>query len=233
MVKWIVTPRGNSMADIVIDFHKGPPKIGLIVRGKQGPDHHPDKLAQHADTILGDGSPEGFFGEGNDGSLNALGLGMQVYDYALLRLHRAWYVDKASAVTNRVVSTVLLIDVDQPTADKFKDAWDKMTTSPGDFNIVGGNCATHASAAFIAAGVVSKTIPWMDTPDNLYQQLVDNLPAGRVVSYTGYIGFKPNPSGGYDMEITPYVASPAVAAPNPGSSGSLSTAGGSGNSSSS
>ena len=48
------------MADIVIDFHKGPPKIGLIVRGKQGPDHHPDKLAANADTILGDGSRRGY-----------------------------------------------------------------------------------------------------------------------------------------------------------------------------
>ena len=217
------------MADIVIDFHTGTKKIGLIVRGKQAPDHHPDKLAQHADTVLADGSPEGFFGERNDGSFNSVGLGMEgiVYDYALLRINRPWYVDKAAAVTNRVVSTVLLIDVDQPTADKFKDAWDRMTKSPGEFNIVGGNCATHASAAFIAAGVISKTIPWMDTPDNLYQQLVDDLPAGRIVSYTGYIGFKTNPSGGYDMEIIPYIASPAVASPNPGSSGSLSTAGGS------
>ena len=90
--------------------------------------------------------PEGFFGEGNDGSLNALGLGMQgvVCDYALLRLPRAIGASgKACAVTNRVVSTVLMIDVDHPTADKFKDAWDtRRTTSPGDFNIVGGNCAT-------------------------------------------------------------------------------------------
>ena len=158
------------MADIVIDFHTGNKKIGLIVRGKQAPDHHPDKLAQHADTVLADGSPEGFFGERNDGSFNSVGLGMEgvVYDYALLRINRPWYVDKAAAVTNRVVSTVLLIDVDQPTADKFTDAWDRMTKSPGEFNIVGGNCATHASAAFIAAGVISKTIPWMDTPDNLY-----------------------------------------------------------------
>jgi hypothetical protein len=222
------------MTDIVINFHQGTKRIGLIVRGKQGPNHHPDKLAQHADTVLADGSPEGFFGEGNDGSLNSIGLGMQgvVYDYDLLRINRPWYVDKSSAVTNRVVSTVLLIDVDQAGADKFKDAWDKMTTSPGDFNIVGGNCATHASAAFIAAGVVSKSIPWMDTPDNLYQQLVDTLPKGRVSSYTGFIGFTPNPLGGYDMEIVPYLASPAVNTPNPGSSGSLSTAGGSGNSSS-
>lgn len=174
------------MADIVIDFHKGPKKIGLIVRGKQGPNHHPDKLAQHADTVLADGSPDGFFGEGNDGSLNSIGLGMQgvVYDYALLRIHRPWYVDKSSAVTNR--------EVDQPTADKFKEALDAMTTSPGNFNIVGGNCATHASAAFIIAGVVNKTIPRMDTPDNLYQQLVDSLPASRAVSYTGYIGCKCN-----------------------------------------
>ena len=179
---------GETMSDIVIDFHKGGRKIGLIVRGKQGPDQHPDKLAQHADTVEADGSPIGFFGEGNDGSLNSVGLGMQgvVYDYALLRRHRPFYVELHSAVANRVVSTVLLINVDQKAADAFKAAWDRMTKSPGDFNIVGGNCATHASAAFISAGVVAQTIPWLDTPDNLYGQLVHDLPAGRWSTYTGY-----------------------------------------------
>jgi hypothetical protein len=215
------------MADIVIDFHKGRTKIGLIVRGKQGPDHHPDKMAQHADVIEADGSPLGFFGEGNDGSFNSIGLGMQgvVYDYTLLQFNRPFYVDKNAAISNRVVSTVLLIDVDKAAADKFRQAWARMTKSPGDFNIVGGNCATHASAAFIAAGVIDKAIPWLDTPDNLYQQLVDDLPAGRVVSYTGFIGFIPNPQGGYDMVISPYVASPKITKPNPGSSGSLGSAG--------
>jgi hypothetical protein len=56
-------------------------------------------------------------------------------------------------VSNRVVSTVLLVDEDQKTAEAFKAAWDRMKQSPGDFNIVGGNCATRTSAAFITANV--------------------------------------------------------------------------------
>jgi hypothetical protein len=215
------------MADIVIDFHTGSKKIGLIVRGKQGPDQHPGALEQHADVVLADGSPVGFFGEGNDGSFNSVGMSMQgvVYDYTALRRHRPFYVDQGSAISNRVVSTVAVIDVDQKTADAFKAAWERMKQSPGNFNIVGGNCATHASAAFISANILNQTIPWLDTPDNLYGQLMHDLPAGRVTSYTGYIGFMPSPFGGFDMVITPYAASPTITAPNPGSSGSLGSAG--------
>lgn len=120
---------------------------------------------------------------------------------------------------------MLLIQVDQKSADAFKAAWDRMRKSPGKFNIVGGNCATHASAAFIDAGVLSKTIPWLDTPDNLYGQLVDTLPAARLTSYSGYVGFTPDPRGGFTLELTPYVAAPRHNTPNPGSTGSLGTAG--------
>jgi hypothetical protein len=215
------------MADIVVTFSGQQKQIGLIVRGKQSPTHHPDKLAQHADAILSDGSPIGFYGEGNDASGNAIGMRMQgvVYDYAALNIHRPWYVNVKSAIANRVVSTVLLIGVDKKAADLFTGAWEKMTLSPGDFNIVGGNCSTHASAAFIAAGMVDTTIPWLDTPDNLYSQLVDTIPKNRQHSYTGFIGFDPNPAGGYRLIIHPYVAAPTVNAPNPGKSGSLATNG--------
>jgi hypothetical protein len=68
-----------------------------------------------------------------------------------------------------------------------------MTTSPGDFNIVGGNCATHASAtARRRRGKQDDS--WMDTPDNLSSSW-STAAGGRVVSYTGYIGFRSNPSG--------------------------------------
>ena len=216
---------GLDVADTVITFGGSSKQIGLIVRGKQSTDHHPDNLAQHADVILSDGSPIGFYGQGNDQSGNAIGLRMQgvVWDYADMKISRPWYVDVDSAVANRVVSTVLLIDVDQATADRFEQAWDKMTLSPGDFNILGGNCSTHASAAFIAAGVVKVEIPGLDTPDHLYIQLTDTVPGSRQHSYTGYIGFDPVPTGGYRLIIRPYVASPTVNAPNPGKSGSLAT----------
>lgn len=213
------------MPDTIIDFSKGPKKIALVVRGKQAPDHHPGKMEQHADAILQDGAPIGFYGTGNDRSSNNVGMSMQgvVYDYDALRKNRLWYVDVNSAVTYRVVSTVLVVEVDNATADKFGAAWDRMELNPGNFNIVGGNCSTHASAAFISAGVVKKTIPWLDTPDNLYEQLVDTIPASKRQSYTGFVGFTQRQGGGYNLVIRPYVASPKAVAPNPGSSGSLSS----------
>ncbi len=211
------------MADTQLTFGAGQKQIGLIVRGKQGPDHHPDKMAQHADVVLSTGAPIGFYGEGNDGSANRIGMMLTgvTYDYAALRIQRPWYVDADSAVANRVVSTVLLIDVDDKTADAFAAAWDAMTRSPGDFNILGGNCSTHASSAFITAGVVKDGIPGIDTPDNLYAQLVKEVPASRRHSYTGFIGFSPAPGGGYTMILKPYAATPAVNTPNPGRHGSL------------
>jgi hypothetical protein len=214
------------MADTIVDFSKGPKRIALVVRGKLGPTHHPDKLDQHADTIEQDGSPVGFFGTGNNGSFNGIGMGMDgiVYDYPLFQRYRPQYVDQAMAISRRVVSTVLIIEVDKATADKFDDAWSKMKSSPGGFDILGNNCATHASKAFIAAGVLDSTIPWMDTPDNLYDQLVDKVPAGKRTSYTGYVGFTPRVSGGYDLVIKPYTYTPTIAQPNQGSFGGSSGA---------
>jgi hypothetical protein len=85
-----------------------------------------------------------------------------------------------------------------------------MRTSPGSFNIVGDNCSTHASKAFIDAGILTDGIPGLDTPDNLYRQLVTKLP-GKTTTMTGYIGFVPKASGGFDMKFRPYVMSPAAA----------------------
>jgi hypothetical protein len=77
------------MADIVIDFHKGPPKIGLIVRGKQGPDIIRTS-SRSMPILLWRTALRRFLRRGHDGSLNALGLGMQgVVHISALRLHRA------------------------------------------------------------------------------------------------------------------------------------------------
>ena len=212
------------MADEVVSFRDGT-KIGLVVRGKYSPQHHPDKMAQHADAILADGSPVGFYGVGNDNSGNALGMRMQgiVYDYATMRLNRPWYVDMDQAISNRVISTVLLVTVTSDQAKAFADAWSSMTRAPGSFNILGGNCSTHSSAAFLDAKVVQGGIPGIDTPDRLYDQLVEALPKGSLRTISGFIGFVPAGGGGYNMVIRPYDDSERVNRPNPGSSGSLST----------
>ena len=212
------------MVDTVVDFNSNPRKIGLVVRGKLAPDHHPDVLAQHADAILADGSPIGFYGQGNNQSGNAIGMSMHgvVYDYNAMRKYRPWYVDVDSAVANRVVSSVLLIDVDQGTADTFTRAWTEITLSPGSFNILGGNCSTHAAIAYKVAGVTKGGIPGLDTPDHLYQQLVDDVQATKLHSYSGFVGFKPASRGGYQLIIKLYTWSPQVAAPHPSRGGSLS-----------
>ena len=177
-------------------------------------------MDQHADVILSNGAPTGFYGEGNDNSANGIGLMMQgaVWDYARLRLERPFYVDASRAMANRVVSTALLIAVTEKQAAAFDAAWAALALHPGSFNILGGNCSTHASATFISAGLLGTGIPGLDTPDHLYDQLATKLNASSLQSITGFLGFLPTAKNGYDMLVKPYVDSPAVNRPNPGSS---------------
>jgi hypothetical protein len=211
------------MADIFVRFTGSPARVGLIVRGKLSASHHPDLMAQHADAILSDGSPVGFYGEGYGGSSNQVGMGMQgvVYGYQDMRINRPFYVDADNAVANRVVSTVLLVQVTSAQATAFDANWAQMTQHPGSFNIVGGNCSTHASAAFIAAGILADGIPGLDTPDRLYAQIVKKLPAASLQTMSGFVGFAPAPGGGFTLRVVPYVDTPALNRPNPGRGGSL------------
>ncbi len=210
------TEEGN-MPDLRITFPNG--QVGLIVRGKLGPTHHPDNMDQHADCILPDGSPMGFFGEVNGRRLNSIGLDMNgaVYDYRELRIHRLYYVDLASAVAYGVVSTVLLVPATATQASKFSTYWHTLDGSPGSFNILGGNCSTHASDAFIASGILTGGIPGLDTPDNLYGQIAGHV--SGTVSHTGFVGFEAKPGGGYDLVIRPYT----MASPTPRARGGSSS----------
>ncbi|CAL95252.1 hypothetical protein [Azoarcus olearius] len=194
-------------------------RVALIVRGKTSHTHDPGLLAQHADCVLSNGAPIGFFGEGNIGSSgnassgiggssrwsanssNSSGVGMTgaVYDFATLSRKRANYVNAATARGTGTVSTVLLVQVSAAEAAAFDKAWADMMASPGMFNIVGWNCATHASQAFIKAGILSAGIPGLDTPDNLYRQLCFEK-AGKLEVAHGYVGFSPF-GGGYMMTV--------------------------------
>ena len=171
-------------------------------------------MAQHADCILPDGAPIGYFGEGNDGSLNGVGLNMQgvVYDYDALRVHRPYYIQVEGAVSYRVVSTVLLVNVSRGEAERFSAYWDDLKRSPGTFHLVGANCSTHASESFVAAGIVRGGIPGLDTPDNLYRQIVRTR--NGTTSVSGFVGFRPKPSGGgYNLVYRPFKYDPGVAVP--------------------
>jgi len=188
--------------------------IGLIVRGKENDKHKPGKMAQHADCILPGGEHVGFYGEGGDASSgssgsnssnsssstqslangpslswNRSGLNMKgvvAHHKELLKMRPA-YVNINLAKKYKVKSTVILLKVTKTQADLFVQYWKNLKLSPGTFNILGGNCSTHASDAFIAATVVASGIPGLDTPNNLYKQLKAKH-SGEIVIYSGFIG---------------------------------------------
>ena len=194
--------------------------VGLIVRGKTGPDHAPGNLEQHADCVLPDGSPIGFFGEPGDHSgsgsglslWNKTGMNMQgaVYDYDRMLVERRPYVDIALArhVKINLKSTLLVIDASPPATTLFIEYWNKLKLNPGGFFLIGANCSTNASAAFVYAKLLPNGIPGLDSPDKLYRQLVAELP-GRTKSYSGYLGFTPDACAAYTVLIeTPQKEAP-------------------------
>lgn len=194
-----------------------PHSVGLVVRGKHSDDHSPGLMAQHADCILPDGGPVGYFGNEGDGSSghtssgggsssiswNRSGLNMKgfvAYHPEFLRI-RPYYVNLDQAIKYQVLSTVLIVQVTPEQAKIFAQTWKNMHLAPGTFNILGGNCSTHASTAFVEAKILSDGIPGLDTPNNLYLQL-KNTKKPNVKSYSGYVGFKPNGfSKGYDIYV--------------------------------
>lgn len=171
-------------------------RVGLIVRGKKSHDHAPGVMEQHADCILSNGLPVGFFGEGNDSTSNSSGLGMngQMYDFTELKRHRPYYIDKNMAATYGTVSTVLLIYVSTQQANDFDQYWSDLDKSPGTFNILGGNCSTRASGGFKKAGILAGGIPGLDTPNNLYKQICIEK-KGKCWMISGYVGFSVYGSG--------------------------------------
>ncbi len=189
-------------------------RVALIVRGKTSHSHAPGVMEQHADCILSNGAPIGFFGTGNDGSSggassgigessrrsanssNSSGMGMTgvVYDFAGLSRARANYVDMTVARGTGTISTVLFVQVSAAEARAFDRAWADMMADPGSFHILGWNCSTHASMAFRNAGILAGGIPGLDTPDNLYRQLCVEK-AGKVSVISGYVGFSAFGSG--------------------------------------
>ena len=197
------------MPTTTLTFSSSGETVGLVVRGKNSPSHEPGVMEQHADCILADGSPIGFFGDvgagpasgGSAGSGPSVGLNMKgvVYDYPLFKIHRPYYIDLAEAKKYLVKSTVLLITVTKTQASLFKDYWDRLKTKPDSFYLLGYNCSTRASDAFIYAGILTGGIPGLDTPNNLYKQLITSFT--KTASYSGFVGFVAKSGGGYDVLV--------------------------------
>ncbi|HWN96967.1 MAG TPA: hypothetical protein VNT99_18200, partial [Methylomirabilota bacterium] len=109
-------------------------------------------------------------------------------DFAELSKKRAPYVDLHKAKTLGVVSTGLFVSVSNKQAKLFDDYWAALDKSPGAFNLLGGNCSTHASDAFIHAKILGGGIPGLDTPDHLYFQICKER-KGKCTVLSGYFGF--------------------------------------------
>ncbi len=201
-----------------------PTQVGLIVRGKIDHNHEPGKLEQHADCVLPNGVPVGFFGGGGDASSgsfasitnsfsgwadgpsgvwNSVGLNMKgfVAYYEDFQKMRPAYVDLNLAIKYKTVSTLLIINVNETQAGLFQSYWEQLRLNPGAFNILGGNCSTHASEAFRHAHILNKGIPGLDTPNNLYQQLF-KLNKESSQSVSGHVGFRLYRAGHYEILVS-------------------------------
>jgi len=182
--------------------------IGLIVRGKTSEEHDPGVMEQHADCILSDGAPIGFFGEGNGGASSgqssqngssnssggtsgSTGIGMTgaVYDFKEFQQKRPHYVDGDFARKYNVVSAVLRISVSADEAKKFDTYWAELDAKPKNFYLLGGNCSTRASAAFRESGILRGGIPGLDTPNNLWKQLKSHC-GTRAEAHFGLVNFQ-------------------------------------------
>lgn len=161
----------------------------------------------------------------SDGSLGDSGVGTvvvsgalvgafrgEVYSYATYLRERPSYVRRELAIAERAASTLLVIDATASEAQRFEQAWTSMRHDPGQFGIVGFNCATHAGWAFAMAGLLTtpsralgpartSEISGFDTPTELYRQLVYGPANSRFTSYSGYLGFEPLSHGMYRVSI--------------------------------
>lgn len=180
-------------------------QISLIIRGKAGEQHNPGVMEQHADVILSDGTPMGFFGE-NGGVSAGIGMGMDgvVADPDWFDENRSGYMNARIAERYDMPSTVLTLGVTPEQAAKFDEYWANLEDEPGDFSLLGANCSTHAAEAFEYAGITDKGIPGLDTPDNLYSQLKDIQP--EAISESGYLGFNQSADGDWSHHFKPLAA---------------------------
>ncbi|WP_295392085.1 hypothetical protein [uncultured Thiodictyon sp.] len=87
-----------------------------------------------------------------------------------------------------------MVRVSSSQAERFDDYWNRLTEDPGTFRLLGKNCSTRASGAFRHADILAAGIPELDTPNNLYEQIIRQR-RDICESYSGYIGFTTVGSG--------------------------------------
>lgn len=177
--------------------------VALVVRGKFSPEHRPSVLNQHADCLLANGEPVGFFGGGgpyssgsSSASIRSIGLNLEgfVADYEMFRREMPHYVVLEVARAKQVWSTVLMIPAQPKQAAMFSHYWRRLTNKRVPFHLLGANCSSYASKAFRAAGLLTSSVPGLTTPDRLYDQLSESY-AGRCRSLSGYLAVQRSADG--------------------------------------
>ena len=170
-------------------------QISVIIRGKFSDAHTPwPPQDSHADVLLSDGQPYGYFGYGGYSPGSGMFMNGIVFDFDRFRSQRPQYVNKNLAKSMGVVSTICTILVDENKAKKFDEYWKKMAKDAlqgrDNFNIIGNNCSSHAARAFAYAGLLnSPEIAGFDTPNNLFLNLRSKN-NGNFYCTSGYIDIK-------------------------------------------
>jgi hypothetical protein len=203
------------MATILTFDRTNKDQVALIVRGKSSATHEPKLNDQHADVILPNGEPVGYFGEGGGVSgwvtqqkvgilkrvVGAMRMEGGVYGYNKLAMHRPHFVDGTRAQEGNVYSTVLVVSVTKQQGIAFENYWSWLAMYPGKYRLLGKNCSSRAADAFIQAGIIKGSIPRLDTPNNLYKHLVKKLP-DSTMSYSGFVDIQRATAGVSDYIIT-------------------------------
>ncbi|MGI9282310.1 MAG: hypothetical protein ACR2PX_22145 [Endozoicomonas sp.] len=125
-----------------------------------------------------------------------------VASYEGMRKIRPYYVDASMAKKLNVVSCLISLRVTPDEGALFDKFWKQLKLNPGSFNLLGGNCSSHASEAFVASNILSKSIPGLDTPNNLFKQL--SKETYRDVQFvTGHIGVRRTADLRFKLQVLP------------------------------
>ncbi|MFT3868904.1 MAG: hypothetical protein QM715_10645 [Nibricoccus sp.] len=157
-------------------------------------------MEQHADCILSNGEPIGYFFLGAPFGMSSMAVPSSVFqsadkgregmvvDYKAMKRLMPHFTDASRARQTGCLSTFILVETSQENVSAFDGYWQLQRNSPGGFYIFGGNCSSYASRAFRHAKILTSSIPGMDTPNNLYNQLARHNGL-KTMSYSGHIGF--------------------------------------------
>jgi hypothetical protein len=189
---------GETKFTVPTDVMGEPGKVwvGLIVRGKLSPAHHPGLMEQHADVVFpgpaGEVETRGYFpksGAPGGGTTGAAGLDLPAVsaDLDWFVDHRPWFVYLEIAKATNLTSSLILVKTTAADAATLSTYWDDLEKDPGAFYILGKNCSTAAAAGFERAHI-AKEITGLDTPDHLFEQLRERYADAYMIS--GYFGYE-------------------------------------------